>query len=299
MTTERPRAATRRDRIEAIDIVLLVIITVWAFLIIVPVYNVVVISFTPQKTYLETPVLLYPKMITLQNYADLFEDGRIFAGYRSTLLILLCGLPLNLILTTSFAYGSSRSHYPGRRLIFLLVLFTMIFNGGIIPLYLIMRQLDLTNTIWSVVFAYGINTFYMIIMRNYFCSLPESLMESAKLDGAGEWRTLFSIVLPLSLPIMATITLFYAVDRWNEWYNAMIFIQRSGLQPLQLVLRAIVIESQVLDSYASADALLEARKFSMGLKAAAVVVTMVPVMCVFPFLQKHFVKGVMVGAIKA
>ena len=166
-------------------------------------------------------------------------------------------------------------------------------------MYLIMKQMKLTNTVWSVVLAYGINTFYMIIMRNYFSTLPESLMESAKLDGAGEWRTLISIVLPLSLPIMATITLFYAVDRWNEWYNAMIFIQRSGLQPLQLVLRAIVIESQVLDSYASADALIDAQKFSMGLKSSAVVVTMLPVMCVFPFLQKHFVKGVMVGAIKA
>ena len=175
----------------------------------------------------------------------------------------------------------------------------MIFNGGIIPMYLIMKQLKLTNTIWSIVLAYGINTFYMIIMRNYFTTLPESLMESAKLDGAGEWRTLVSIVLPLSLPIMATITLFYAVDRWNEWYNAMIFIQRSGLQPLQLVLRAIVIESQLLDAYASADALIDAQKFSMGLKAAAVIVTMLPVMCVFPLLQKHFVKGVMVGAIKA
>lgn len=292
-------AAGRRERMEALDVVLLIVVTLWALLIIVPVYNVVVISLTPQKAYLDHPVLLYPQSVTLKNYADLFEDGRIFTGYRNTLLILACGLPLNLLLTTSFAYGTSRGNYPGRRLLFMMVLFTMIFNGGIIPMYLIMKQMKLTNTVWSVVLAYGINTFYMIIMRNYFSTLPESLMESAKLDGAGEWRTLISIVLPLSLPIMATITLFYAVDRWNEWYNAMIFIQRSGLQPLQLVLRAIVIESQVLDSYASADALIDAQKFSMGLKSSAVVVTMLPVMCVFPFLQKHFVKGVMVGAIKA
>ena len=149
------------------------------------------------------------------------RDRRILIGYRTTLLLVLIGVPLNLFLTTSFAYGLSRRGYPGRKLIFYVVLITMLFNGGIIPMYLLMMKLGLTNSLGSVVFAYGINTFYMVIMRNFFSSLPVALVESAKIDGAGEWRILFRIILPLSMPIIATITLFYTVDRWNEWYNAM------------------------------------------------------------------------------
>ena len=148
--------------------------------------------------------------------------------------------------------------------------------------------------------AYGINTFYMVIMRNFFSSLPVALVESAKIDGAGEWRILFRIILPLSMPIIATITLFYTVDRWNEWYNAMIFIKSPNMQPLQLVLRSIVLESQMMDKIsATGTAVIDKERFVSGMKMAAVVVTMLPVMCVFPFLQKYFVKGVMVGAIKA
>ena len=176
----------------------------------------------------------------------------------------------------------------------------MLFNGGIIPMYLLMMKLGLTNSLGSVVFAYGINTFYMVIMRNFFSSLPVALVESAKIDGAGEWRILFRIILPLSMPIIATITLFYTVDRWNEWYNAMIFIKSPNMQPLQLVLRSIVLESQMMDKIsATGTAVIDKERFVSGMKMAAVVVTMLPVMCVFPFLQKYFVKGVMVGAIKA
>ncbi|MEG1427595.1 MAG: carbohydrate ABC transporter permease, partial [Oscillospiraceae bacterium] len=159
-------------------------------------------------------------------------------------------------------------------------------------------SLGLTNTLWSVILSGGMNTFYMILMYNYFLSLPEALMESARLDGAGEWRILFRIVLPLSMPIIATILLFCSVDKWNEWFHAMIFIRKNDLQPLQLVLRSIVLDSQVLDSQ-SAQVSIEEKNFTGGIKMAAVILTMVPVMCVFPFLQKHFTKGVMVGAIKA
>ena len=183
----------------------------------------------------------------------------------------------------------------------MLVLFTMLFHGGFIALYLVMMTLNLTNTIWSVILAYGINTFYLIIMRSYFLSLPEALIESAKLDGAGEWRIMLQIILPLSKPIIATIALFYSVDRWNEWFNAMLFIRKPSMVPLQLVLRNIVIESVLItEASEGAGAALELDKqiFPMGVKMGAVLVTMLPIMCIFPFLQKHFVKGVMIGAIK-
>ena len=167
-------------------------------------------------------------------------------------------------------------------------------------MYLLMMQLNLTNTLWSVVFAYGVNTFYLIIMRNFFSNLPESLIESAKLDGAGEWRIFFSIALPLSMPIIATIALFYTVDRWNEWFNALIFIRDSNMQPLQLILRSIVIDSQIEDRIAAeGGVLIDQERFTQGLQMAAIIVTIIPVMCVYPFVQKHFVKGVLVGAIKS
>lgn len=195
-------------------------------------------------------------------------------------------------------YALSRRKYPGKKLILMLVLFTMIFQGGIVPLYLVMKDLHLTNTIWSIILCSGMNTFYMILMYNYFQSLPDSLVESARLDGAGEWTILFRVILPLSLPIIATVTLFYSVDKWNEWFNAMVFVRKAEIQPLQLILRSMILDSQVANE-AAATVAIEDRSFSSGIKMAAVVVTMLPIMCVYPFLQKHFAKGVMVGAIKA
>lgn len=290
----------KRNKLNGWDHVMMIFLAVWSLAILLPVINVVSVSFASNREYMERPLMMFPHSPTIKNYLDLFQDGRIGVGYRTTLKLVFIGVPLNMFLTTSFAYGMSRKNYPGRKAIFYMVLFTMLFNGGIIPMYMLMMNLHLTNTLWSVIFAYGINTFNMIIMRNFFSSLPDALMESAKIDGAGEWTILLRIVLPLSMPIIATVTLFYTVDRWNEWYNSMIFIKSTQLQPLQLVLRNIVLESQMMDKISEAGvAVIDKERFVDGLKMAAVVVTMLPIMCVFPFLQKYFVKGVMVGAIKA
>lgn len=289
-----------RKKLQLFDIIVLSLLTIWMLIILFPFINVVAISFTSNKEYLENPLLLFPSQPTLKNYEDLFQDGRILSGYKNTSLILLMALPLNLFLTLSFSYALSRNGYPGRKLIFYMVLFTMLFNGGIIPMYMLMMELRLTGKLLSVVLASGLNTFYIIIARNFFATLPAELFESAVVDGAGEWKMLFKIALPLSAPIVATVTLFYAVDRWNEWFNAMIFIRKTSMQPLQVVLRSMVLDSQVFDKMAAtAAAAVEQERFSNGIKMAAVMVTMVPIMCVFPFLQKYFVKGVLVGAIKA
>ncbi|WP_079913244.1 carbohydrate ABC transporter permease [Paenibacillus sp. 32352] len=293
-----PKKAYRHNQIQLLDIVLLVILTLLAIAIILPFINVTAISLSTQQEYLKRTVLLIPTEITLENFKALFEDGRIWVGYRTTLLLLVIGLPLNMFLTTSMAYGLSRPDFPFKRFFVYFVVVTLLFHGGIVPMYLLMKQLQLINTIWSVVLAYGVNSFYLIIMMNYFMSLPISLMESAKLDGAGEWRILFNIILPLSMPIIATILLFYAVDRWNEWFNAMIFIRKGNLVVLQLALRSIVIDSQISQQMNISNVQTDV-KFSEGMKMAAIIVTMIPIMCVFPFLQKHFVKGMLVGAIKA
>src|SRR5690606_28483835 len=241
----KPSSSKLNNRIEMLDVMLAILLTGFAVAIILPFLNVVAVSFVTQQEYLKSSILLFPKSFTFENYKSLFEDGRIWTGYRTTLLLLTLGLPLNMFLTTSMAYGLSRPDFPFKRSFIYFVVITMLFSGGIVPMYLLMKDIQLINTIWSVVFNYGINTFYLIIMMNFFRSLPIEIMESAKIDGAGEWRIMFSIVLPISMPIIATMTLFYSVDRWNEWFNAMIFIRKNNLVALQLALRSIVIDSQI------------------------------------------------------
>lgn len=282
----------------ALDYMIFFLLLIFALLILIPFWNVIMISFSTPKEYADNPLMMFPRNPTLASYKALFEDGSILAGYWNTLKLLIVGLPLSLFLTSSMAYALSRSKFPGKKMIFFLVLFTMIFNGGIVPLYLIMKSLHLTGTLWSVILAGSFSAFNMILMMNYFQSLPESLMESARLDGAGEWRILFSVVLPLAAPIMVTITLFYGVAYWNSWYDAMIFLRKADQLPLQNVLRTIIVESQTNASNASSVDAVGKQAFSTGMKMAAVFVTMVPIMCFFPMLQKHFAKGVLTGAIK-
>ena len=294
--------STRFKRIDWFSLIVGIILTFLALIIIIPFYNVIIISITSEAEFIRTPFLIFPTAPTLDAYRALFIDGRILVGYRATLRILALGLPINLTLTTLTSYALSKPSYPGKKFFIFYALFTMFFSGGIIPLYLLIVDLRLTNTIWSVVMVSSINTFYLIIMRNYFMSLPPALEESAKIDGAHEMTVFLRIILPLSKPIIATITLFFAVDRWNEWFNAMIFIRRMDLTPLQLVLRSIVMDAQMIDPMAlaatgAADETLQ--RFALGMRMAAVFCTMVPIMLVYPFLQKYFTKGIMIGAIKA
>ena len=286
-----------RSRFELLDGVILFFLLFMGVLIVIPVLNVLATSFATQQEVAENPLLLVPTKPTIDNYYRLFQDPRILIGYKTTLLILCVGVPINMFLTTSLAYGLSRTSFPGAKFIFYAILLTMLFNGGIVPLYLLMLQLGLTQTIWSVIFAHGVNTFYFVIMRTYMTTLPDSLIESAKIDGAGELLILFRIVLPLAKPIIATILLFYSVDRWNEWFNALVFIRRNDLIPLQLVLRTIVMDSVIVNSLSIAGPRIP--RFTEGIQTATIMVTMLPIMCVFPFLQKYFVKGIMIGAIKA
>ena len=231
------KANYKKDKFELMDWILLIILTLGMLCILVPFFNVIAISFTSYKEYMQSTGVIWPKEPTLAAYQELFKDNRIFVGYKTTLCYLLVGLPLNLLLCSTLAYALCRKGWMGRHLIFMLILFTMIFNGGIVPLYLVMKSFNLTNTIWSVIFAQGMNTFNMILIYNYFCSLPEALMESANLDGADEWTILFRIVLPLSKPILATVVLFVAVQLWNEYFMSMIFLRSNDWQSLQQVLR--------------------------------------------------------------
>ncbi len=297
VTTKRKSRRRLRDRFELMDGIILFFLIIMAIMILYPMLNVLALSLATQKEAAETPLMIFPTQPTIDNFYRLFQDPRIGIGYKTTLLIVAIGVPLNMLLTTSLAYGLSRTNFPGGKFLFYAVLLTMLFNGGIVPMYLLMLQLGLTRSLFSVLLAYGVNTFYFIITRSYMMSLPDALIESAKIDGAAEWRIFFSVILPLSKPILATVLLFYAVDRWNEWYNAMIFLRRNDLIPLQLVLRTIVMDSNIVNSLSIAGPRVP--RFTEGIQSATIIVTMLPIMCFFPFLQKYFVKGIMVGAIKA
>lgn len=295
------RTVKLKKRKDPLEIIAFIILTLFGLVIAVPFYNVLIVSITGQAEYLRAGgLLLFPKEPTLDSFSRLFQNKLLWTGYRATLSVVAVGLPLNVLLTFCMAYGLSRKGWPGRKIVFTLVLITMIFNGGIVPMYLLMKDLNLLDSWWSVILAGGLNTFYVIITKNFIDSLPESLIESAHLDGANEWTVLFKIVMPLSKPILATIVLFYAVDRWNEWYNSMIFLTTPTKFTLQLVLRNIVINSEMQGAAASSgNVTASAATFSMGIKMCAVIMTMLPIMCVYPFLQKHFAKGIMLGAIKA
>ena len=289
-----------RSRLTLMDAVVGTILTLMALLVILPFYNAMMISFVTESEYFRNPFILFPHEPTLEAYTTLLDTGNILAGYGNTLIHIAIGLPISMFITFALGYVLSRPAFPGRRFLYVFVLITMLFSGGMVPSFLLIRSLDLMNTRWSVILSCLLSTYYVVLVTNFIRSLPGSLLESARLDGASEATILVRIVLPLSKPILATIALFYAVDKWNEWWNSMLYINRMEMYPLQLILQNIIntYQSATDRNIASADALNRLKTFSMGIKMAAIVVTMLPIMCVFPFLQRFFVKGIMIGAVK-
>ena len=289
-----------RSRLTLMDAVVGTILTLMALLVILPFYNAIMISFVTESEYFRNPFILFPHEPTLEAYTTLLDTGNILAGYGNTLIHIAIGLPISMFITFALGYVLSRPAFPGRRFLYVFVLITMLFSGGMVPSFLLIRSLDLMNTRWSVILSCLLSTYYVVLVTNFIRSLPGSLLESARLDGASEATILVRIVLPLSKPILATIALFYAVDKWNECWNSMLYINRREMYPLQLILQNIIntYQSATDRNIASADALNRLKTFSMGIKMAAIVVTMLPIMCVFPFLQRFFVKGIMIGAVK-
>lgn len=267
-----------------------------AVVIIYPFYNSVLISFTPQAVYVRTPFLLYPKEITLDSYRVVFDSQVIYSGFVVTTIVTLVGVVYNMILTLLMAYGFNRE-FPGKKLFLFLVIFTMYFSGGLIPYYLLIKDLNLIDKIASMILPTGISITYMTVMRKYFAALPPELEESARIDGANDFTILVKIILPLSMPMVVTFCLYYGVERWNEWWNGMLFIQTAWKQPLQLVLRGII---QTTGNLLMSSKLQEAGivPYTDGVKMASIVVVMTPIMCVYPFLQKYFVQGLAIGAVK-
>ena len=265
-----------------------------------PLWNVIVISLTDYREYVMNPLMLFPKQISWEAYNYIFSNNELLLALRVSVLTTLSGTAISMAVSVACAYALSKRHMPGRNLFLTLILFTMFFNGGIIPHFLLIKDLGMYDTFWALILPNAINTWYLIIMKNYFANLPEALEESARIDGANDLIILFRIVLPISMPIIATFLLFYGVDRWNEWWSAMMYINDTKKYPLQLMLRNLIVmnfsSASMATSYAQDNASFVAKE---NIKMATAVVAVVPIAVVYPFLQKYFAKGVMVGAIKS
>ncbi|MDR1060959.1 MAG: carbohydrate ABC transporter permease [Clostridiales bacterium] len=242
-----------------------------------------------------TGVLLRPAGFSLAAYQNVSRNKMIPSGFRNSIFIVVVGTALNLALTTVGAYFLSRRDQALVKPVTLFILFTMFFSGGMIPNYLNIDSLGLADSLWAVIFPGAINTFYLIIMRTSFMGIPSSLEESAKLDGANHFVILARIFLPLSKAVLAVMVLYYGVDHWNAWFNAMLYIRNRDLYPLQLTLREILISNDMTQMVNMA---ADAERISETIKHAVIVVVTLPILCLYPFLQKYFVKGVMIGAIK-
>lgn len=271
------------------------------FLMIITLYPFLYVLFAslsdPNEFIAHSGTLLYPLSPNLDSYWAVLNNPNILIGYKNTIFIVVAGTGINLLMTCVGAYFLSRTGPMLKKPIMILITVTMFVDGGMIPNYLLVRDLGMYDTLWALIIPGAISTYNMIIMRTMFQSIPASLEESARIDGAGEWTILFKLILPLSIPTIAVIGLFYAVGHWNSWFSANIYLRDKNKFPLQLILRDIVVESEVDDMTIGA-AFGNSYAMSFTIKYATVVVATVPILILYPWIQKYFVKGVMIGSLK-
>ncbi|WP_407056078.1 carbohydrate ABC transporter permease [Paenibacillus dendritiformis] len=242
---------------------------------------------------------LFPKEITFVGYEKVFQNREILTGYGNTILYTVIGTSINLLMTILAAFPLSRTNLPGRNVIMFALVFTMFFSGGLIPSYLVVKKLGLLNSMWALVLPGAVSVYNIIIMRTFFrTSVPYEVQEAAMIDGCTTLQILYRIMLPLSMPIIAVMVLFYSVDHWNSYFSALIYLTDRDKFPLQLILREILIQNQMDKMAGGASALSEQIMYGQAIKYAVVIVANLPVFLLYPFLQRYFVKGMTIGAIK-
>jgi len=269
-------------------------------IVLYPLIFVVSASISNPITVLRGEMVLFPTEISFVGYERIFGNREILTGYGNTVLYTVVGTSINLLMTILAAYPLSRKDFAGRQVITWFIVFTMFFSGGLIPTYLLVKNLGLINTMWALILPGAVSVWNIIIMRTFFqSSIPGEIQESAAIDGCSNTQTLIRIVLPLSAPIIAVMVLFYAVGHWNAYFSALIYLNDRGKYPLQLFLREILIKSEVDQMAGSMTTNTQAYLMEAeAIKYAIVIVANLPVLLLYPFLQKYFVKGIMIGAIK-
>jgi len=278
------------------DIFNYVFLAIFALLMLLPLMYVLSGSLTSDAELALKKVVLIPMEPTFDSYNYILKSGIIFQSLMYSVLITVVGTGINIFSTALMAYPLSRTTLRGRSILMKLIVFTMLFSGGMIPTYILVKELGLLNSYWSLWLPTAISAFNLILMKNFFQNLPDSIEEAAKIDGCNDMQILFRMALPLSMPSIAALTLFYAVSNWNSFFNALMYIQDSNKWPIQVWLQQIVILSQ--GGYDPNDSLTEFVKPPETVKLAVISVATIPILCIYPFLQKHFAKGVLLGSVK-
>ncbi|NLK65697.1 MAG: carbohydrate ABC transporter permease [Tissierellia bacterium] len=284
-----------RKRISLASILIYMFLTFFALIILIPVWHIFVISTSSPTVYITDPYHLIPKSFSLAEYKRAFHSiGGIARALLISIEITVLGTVLSMFLTCCGAYTLSKKDLPGRSILFRILVFTMFFSGGLVPFYILVRNLKLNDTILALTLPVAISTYNLIIMKNYFTGLPVSLEESAKIDGYNDIQILYKIIIPISKPIIAAISLFYAVGYWNDYFMATLFISSNNMFPLQILLRQMIIQNMVLAQVGVQTVGSNPEQFKM----ACIIIGIIPVLCVYPFVQKYFTKGIMLGAVK-
>lgn len=274
------------------------ILTLFAILCILPFFYVLSYSLTTYADYLKDPMSLIPKNISFSAYKKLLTFPLIYSGYRNTLFITIVGTFINVFMLCISAYPLSKKDLKGRNFFLGFILFTMFFSGGMIPSYYLVRSLGLLNTLWALILPGAVSAYNLILMKNFISTIPESLEESAVIDGASEITVLFRIIIPLSTPAIATFTLFHAVGHWNAFFSAVIYTTKRELWPLMLILREMVIEGGANIAQEGIIDNPENLVQPFTLKMAVIIITVLPIIMVYPFVQKYFMKGMLLGSVK-
>lgn len=291
-------ARSREDKI--FDIINITLLSLFLLAVLYPLWFVIIGSISNPDRIFAGDVLFLPKDITFEGYQRIFSDGKIWLGYKNTIIYTVLGTTINIVFTLMAAYALSRKDLYGGKIIMLLLVFTMFFSGGLIPTYLVVKQLGLVNTIWAMILPKAVVVWNLIVAKTFFeMTIPNDLLEAAKMDGCTNFKFFLKIVLPLSKPIIAVMVLFYAVGHWNSYFDALIYLNDEGLYPLQLILRNILVQNDAsinmvsdLESYAAQKRVAELIKYGV------IIVATIPLLIVYPFIQRYFVKGVMIGGIK-
>lgn len=285
---------------KAFIVVCYVLLALLALIIIVPLFSVVVSSFVSAAEIARRgQFVLWPETWDPSAYVILFNTDKIYTGYGNTLFVVIVGTSLSMLLTISMAYPLSKKELRGRNAILAMVFFTMLFSAGMIPNFLLVREIKLYDTRWALVLPYLCSTWNILLMRNFFYAIPDALEDAAYLDGANQMQIIVRVVLPLSLPSIATIAMFYGVGYWNAWFPGVMYIINNKLVPIQNVMRSIIASaSGQLEEMGAVVDDVQVMPTTNTIKCASIVVGTLPILCVYPFIQKYFVKGVMVGSVK-
>ncbi len=275
-----------------------IFLTFLALIILYPVYFIIIASISDPDAVLGGRVFLYPVQITFEGFVKVFQRKDIWTGYLNTIWYTLATVVLSLFVTIPAGWALSRKTTPGRKFWMVFFIIPMFFGGGLIPFYNVMSSLHLVNTAWSIILPAILSVWNLFMTKTFFeSSIPEGLLEAARIDGAGKFRTFLSIVIPLAKPIIAVMALYYAVGQWNSYFNAMIFLQDETKYPLQLVLKEILIASESTVG-GSGETILQQYRLANQLKYVSVIVSSLPVLCLYPFVQKYFAQGIMLGSLK-